>query len=111
VGRGSLDHALGRPSVRLRLGSTSRVRPFGSWRERVSETPYPHPRPTSAGTQRRGWGNLCGVQFEIEMYRDEAGDWVATAVAYNVTVKGRTEKEALARVMEALAAHFKRAPK
>jgi hypothetical protein len=51
------------------------------------------------------------VQFEIEVYRDEAGDWVATAVAYDVTVKGRTEKEALARVMEALAAHFKRALK
>lgn len=51
------------------------------------------------------------MQFEIEVYRDEAGDWVATAVVYNVTVKGRTEKEALARVMEALAAHFKRAPK
>jgi len=51
------------------------------------------------------------MQFEIEVYRNEAGDWVATAVAYDVTVTGRTEKEALARIMEALAGHFKRAPK
>jgi predicted RNase H-like HicB family nuclease len=51
------------------------------------------------------------VQFEVEVYRNEAGDWVATAVAYNVTTTGRTEKEALARMMEALAAHFKKAPK
>jgi hypothetical protein len=68
-------------------------------------------RPTPATRRAWFWGNLSGVQFEIEVYRDEAGDWVATAVAYQVTVKGRTEKEALARVMEALAAHFKRAPK
>ena len=47
------------------------------------------------------------MQFEVEVYQNEAKEWVATAVAYNVTVKGRTEKEALARVMEALAQHFK----
>jgi predicted RNase H-like HicB family nuclease len=47
------------------------------------------------------------VKFEVEIYQNEASDWVATAVAYNVTVTGRTEKEALARVMEALAQHLK----
>ena len=51
------------------------------------------------------------MQFEVEVYRNERGDWVATAVVYNVSVTGRTEKEALARVMEALAAHFKKAGK
>lgn len=47
------------------------------------------------------------MKFEVEVYQNEAKEWVATAVAYNVTVTGRTEKEALARVMEALAKHFK----
>jgi len=47
------------------------------------------------------------VQFEVEVYQNETGDWVATAVAYGVTVTGRTEKEALARVMEALASRFR----
>jgi hypothetical protein len=49
------------------------------------------------------------VQFEVEVYQNETGDWVATAVAYNVTVTGRTEKEALARMMDALAARFRQA--
>lgn len=48
------------------------------------------------------------MQFEVEVYQDDAGQWVATAVAHDVTAKGATEKEALARVMEALAAHFKK---
>lgn len=47
------------------------------------------------------------MKFEVEIYQNEASEWVATAVAYNVTVTGRTEKEAIARVMEALAQHFK----
>jgi predicted RNase H-like HicB family nuclease len=47
------------------------------------------------------------MQFEVEVYENETGDWVATAVAYKVTVTGRTEQEALARVMDALAQHFK----
>jgi len=51
------------------------------------------------------------VQVEVEVYRNDAGQWVATAVVYNVTVTGRTEKEALARVMDALALHFKKAAK
>jgi predicted RNase H-like HicB family nuclease len=47
------------------------------------------------------------VKFEVEVYRNEAGEWVATAVEYDVSAKGLSEKEALARIMEALAAHFK----
>ena len=49
------------------------------------------------------------MQFEVEVYRNDAGEWVATAVLYNVSATGHTEKEALARVMEALARHFKSA--
>ncbi|HET9488183.1 MAG TPA: hypothetical protein VFR64_00310 [Methylomirabilota bacterium] len=48
------------------------------------------------------------MQFEVEVYRNEAGDWVATAIAYQVTVTGHTEKEALARLMEALASHLRK---
>jgi predicted RNase H-like HicB family nuclease len=51
------------------------------------------------------------VTFEVEVYQKDTGQWVATAVAYNVTATGPTEKEALARVMEALALHFKRTAK
>ncbi len=47
------------------------------------------------------------MQFEVEVYRNDAGEWVATAVEYKVSVIGRTEQEALARVMDALARHFK----
>lgn len=48
------------------------------------------------------------MQFEVELVRNELGEWVATAVAHAVTVSGRTEGEALARLMDALAAHFKK---
>lgn len=51
------------------------------------------------------------MQFEVEVYQKETGDWVATAVVYQVTATGRTEKEALARIMDALALHFKKATK
>ena len=47
------------------------------------------------------------MQFEVEIERNEMGDWVATAVAYGVTASGRTEQEALARIMDALTLHFK----
>jgi predicted RNase H-like HicB family nuclease len=50
------------------------------------------------------------VQFEVEVVRDEHGEWVATAVHHGISGKGATENEALARVMEALAAHFKTPP-
>lgn len=49
------------------------------------------------------------MQFEVEVYQDEAGAWVATAVAHEVKATGATEKEALSRLMEALSAHFKKA--
>ena len=48
------------------------------------------------------------MQFEVEIYRNETGEWVATAVEHAVTAKGRTEAEALSFLMEALAAHFKK---
>ena len=82
---------------------------------------HPAPRPSSAGTGTRGgtpglprasaiWGKLARVKFEVEVYENEARDWVATAVVYGVTATGRTEKEALVRVMEALARHLKKSP-
>ena len=48
------------------------------------------------------------VKFEVEIYRTETGEWVATAVEHAVTATGRTEKEALAILMERLSAHFKK---
>ena len=48
------------------------------------------------------------VNFEVEIYKNEVGEWIATAVEHNVTVKGRTENEALGLLMEALTAHFKK---
>ena len=48
------------------------------------------------------------MKFEVEVYRNEAGEWVAEAVEYAVSAKGLSEKEALARIMEALSAHFKK---
>jgi predicted RNase H-like HicB family nuclease len=50
------------------------------------------------------------MQFEVEIFRNEAGEWVATAVEYAVSATGRTETEALARVMEALSTHLKKTP-
>jgi predicted RNase H-like HicB family nuclease len=50
------------------------------------------------------------VKFEVVVYRNEAGEWVASAVEYDVSAKGLSEKEALARIMEALAVHFKQKP-
>ena len=48
------------------------------------------------------------VNFEVEIYKNEGGEWVATAVEHDVTAKGRTENEALSLLMDALAAHFKK---
>ena len=48
------------------------------------------------------------MQFEVEIYKNEVGEWVATAVEHDVTATGRTEKEALAILMEKLSAHFKK---
>ena len=48
------------------------------------------------------------MKFEVEVHQNEAKEWVATAVVYGITATGRTETEALARVTEALARHFKK---
>jgi len=48
------------------------------------------------------------VRFEVEIVEDETGEWVATAVEHPVTAKGRTEKEALAILMEKLVTHLKK---
>ncbi len=50
------------------------------------------------------------MNFEVEVYQNDAGEWVAAAVGYEVTATGRTESEALARVMEALSLRFKKSP-
>ena len=50
------------------------------------------------------------MQFEVEIYRNDVGDWVATAVEHEVTVNGRTEQEALMRLLDALNRHFKKKP-
>jgi len=49
------------------------------------------------------------MQFEVEVERKDTGEWVATAIEYKVSVTGRTEQEALAMIMGALAKHFKTA--
>lgn len=46
------------------------------------------------------------MRFEVEVYQDDIGEWVATAIEYDVTAKGRTEKESLALLMDALTAHI-----
>ena len=51
----------------------------------------------------------CRVQFEVEIYKNDVGEWVATAIAHDVSATGRTENEALAILMEKLSAHFKKA--
>ena len=48
------------------------------------------------------------MQFEVEVYKNDVGEWVAEAIGYDVNAKGLSEKEALGRLMEALAAHFKK---
>jgi hypothetical protein len=48
------------------------------------------------------------MQFEVEVYRNDVGEWVATSVEHAVTVTGRTEQEALAMMMNALSEHFKK---
>ena len=48
------------------------------------------------------------MRFEVEVYQDEVGEWVATAIEYDITAKGRTEKESLAILMDALTAHVRK---
>ena len=47
------------------------------------------------------------MQFEVEVYQNDTGEWVAEAIGYDVNAKGLSEKEALGRLMEKLSAHFK----
>ena len=48
------------------------------------------------------------MQFEVEIEKNDKGEWVATAIQHGVTAKGRTENEALSFLMEKLSAHFKK---
>ena len=47
------------------------------------------------------------MKFEVEVYRKDTGEFVATAVEHEVSVTGLTEQEALMRLLEALGKHFK----
>jgi len=48
------------------------------------------------------------VRIEVDLVQEEGGLFCATAVAYpSVTVTGRTEKEALGLLMEALEKYMK----
>lgn len=48
------------------------------------------------------------MRFEVELTRDDKGLYHAAAVAYPaVTARGRTEKEALGLLMEAMERHLK----
>ena len=47
------------------------------------------------------------MQFEIELHKNDLGQFVATAIEHGVSATGFTETEALARIMDALALHFK----
>ena len=52
------------------------------------------------------------MKFEVIVENNEAGEFVATAVEYpGVSATGRTEKEALARILNALELHLKRSEK
>ncbi len=49
------------------------------------------------------------MRFEVIVEQNEAGEFVATAVEYaGVSATGWTEKEALARLLDALELHLKR---
>jgi predicted RNase H-like HicB family nuclease len=49
------------------------------------------------------------MRFEVELAKDDTGLYRATAVAYpDVTATGRTEKEALGLLMEAMERYMKK---
>jgi hypothetical protein len=51
------------------------------------------------------------VRIEVEMVQEEGGVFRATAVSYpDVSVTGRTEKEALGLLMDAVGKYLKRHP-
>lgn len=48
------------------------------------------------------------MRFEVVVEQNELGEFVASAVEYpGVSATGRTEKEALARLLDALEQHLK----
>ena len=47
------------------------------------------------------------MQFEVDVEKNDKGEFVATAIAYNISVTGRTENEALAMLMDKLNQHFR----
>ena len=47
------------------------------------------------------------MKFEVEVYKKDTGEWVATAVEHEVSVTGLTEQEALMRLLDALGKHLK----
>ena len=70
-----------------------------------SKLTYPQLRDYIDYLRRSGY---TATQLEVELYKNEAGEWIAIAVEHDVTAKGRTENEALSLLMDALAAHFKK---
>jgi hypothetical protein len=49
------------------------------------------------------------MRFEVELWKEDTGLFRATAVVYpEVTVTGRTEKEALGLLMQAMERYMKR---
>ena len=49
------------------------------------------------------------MRFEVEVFKDEAGLFQAAAIAYpEVKASGRTEKEALGLLMEAMERYMKK---
>ena len=51
---------------------------------------------------------MTGMRFEVDLTQEDGGLFKATAVAYpDVTATGRTEKEALGLLMEALTRYLK----
>jgi hypothetical protein len=47
------------------------------------------------------------MQFEVDVEKNDKGEFVATAVAYKISVTGRSETEALAMLMDKLNQFFK----
>ena len=56
----------------------------------------------------RGLVYSGAMEFEVEIYQDETGQWIATAIGHEVTAKGRTENEALSFLMDALSTRLKK---
>jgi predicted RNase H-like HicB family nuclease len=92
--------------ARVAADFNGRARPRGHFPQGASRWRTIRSAPASVDDPG-GAERMANVRFEIELHQDAAGLFVATAVEYGVTATGRTEKEALARIMDALALHFK----